>query len=266
MGELSKKVAIVTGGGGDIGTAVSRRLAREGASVMVVDIVPERAKNTVEEIEAKGGNAIVAVIDVTKTEDVQNMVKRTVEQFGTVDLLLNVAGIDVIGKVVELPEEDWDRCMNINVRSMFLCCKYTVPYMIKKRWGKIVNMASAAGKRGVPYMTAYCASKHAVIGFTRSLAMELAQYNINVNAVCPGAIYTRPWQHNWKLWQKLGDELSLESNSARDYYDKLVEKVVPLKRGQTVEDIANIYYFLVSERSKNITGQAINVTGGTEFH
>jgi meso-butanediol dehydrogenase/(S,S)-butanediol dehydrogenase/diacetyl reductase len=184
------------------------------------------------------------------------MVEATLKEFGSVDILVNNAGVITYANVVDLYETEWDSVMNVNAKGVFLCCKAVAPHMIRNRSGKIVNISSESGKTGERGLAHYCASKFAVIGFTQSLALELAPYNINVNAVCPGMVYTKMWEYLTKTQDT--------KTSSEDAFKQAVRDLMPLTRPQTPEDIASAVLFLCL--SDNITGESINVTGGHEMH
>jgi len=267
MNRLRDKVAVVTGGGGGIGGGIALTLAREGANLVIADMRADLAEKVVNEIKSVGVSALAVRTDVTKSGEVQKLVEETIKAFNGIDILVNVAGIHAIGLVKDLDESLWDNCLNVNLKGTFLCCKYVIPHMISRRNGKIVNIASIAGKTGIAGRAAYCSSKFALIGFTQALAKELAPHNINVNAICPGFVYTEMIRYLWEKGTST-DELDLykiKANSPKDFYDQIAARI-PLGRGQAPEDIGNAVVFLVSDESKNITAQSINVCGGLEVH
>jgi meso-butanediol dehydrogenase/(S,S)-butanediol dehydrogenase/diacetyl reductase len=270
--KLENKTAIITGAGRGIGRAIALTLAADGANIVAADV--ERLHSTssqyqdsvlkgyqaalrlVDEIKSKGHRAIAINADVTKSTEVERMVGEAVREFGNVDILVNNAGVVTRADVVDLSEDQWDLVMNVNVKGVFLCCKFVAPHMIRNRSGRIVNISSESGKTGERGLAHYCASKFAVIGFTQSLALELAPYNINVNAVCPGMVYTKMWDYLTKVEDA--------KTPSEEKFDQLVEQLMPLGRPQTPEDIANAVLFLCT--SNNITGESLNVTGGHEMH
>jgi meso-butanediol dehydrogenase / (S,S)-butanediol dehydrogenase / diacetyl reductase len=266
MNRLADLVAIVTGAGKGIGRGIALNLAREGASVVVADIDHAAADNVRKQLLVHGGLAVE--VDVTNRDQVIEMVHRTLQTFGRIDILVNNAGVHGIGKVAELDEDVWDRCFDINVKGTFLCCKHVIPHMTKQGHGKIVNIASIGGKTGVAGRAAYCSSKFAIVGLTQVLAKELGPCNINVNAVCPGFVYTEMWDYIWDKTKagKAVDVYEIDAASSREFYDKIIKQRVPLGRPQTPEDIGKAVVFLVSDDADNITGQAINVCGGMEVH
>jgi 3-oxoacyl-[acyl-carrier protein] reductase len=242
--KLKDKVAIVTGSGQGIGREIALTFAKEGAKVVVSDIT-EKIHEVVKEIEALGSQALAVKCDVSKLSDAEKMVKETVKKFGRVDILVNNAGIFPFKPFTEMSEADWDKVLNVNLKGTFNCTKAVIPYMIKQKYGKIINISSIAGTVvGFQQLTHYCASKAGIVGFTKALALELAPYGINVNAIAPGPIETPGTQ-------ALGKEV----------YEQ-IKKALPIGRWGKPSEIANIALFLASEDSSLITGQCIVADGG----
>ena len=262
--DLAGKVAIITGGASGIGKGITLALANAGANAVICDMAYERAIKLEREIKASGHEAFAIKADVTKSDEVNGMVRKTVESYGKLDILVNNAGIIRMAPIAQFDEKDWDLVFNVNIKGVFLCCKAAAPYMIKQKSGKIINVSSVSGKSGGAAhagfgFTAYIASKFAAIGFTQNLAKELAQHNINVNAVCPGFLQTDMQDAiTASLAQRAG--LTPEEFTARK-----VAELVPLGRPQTPEDVGNLVVFLVSENAKNITGASVHVDGGMEM-
>ena len=254
---LQDRIALVTGGGRSIGREICLALAREGAVVVVADLDAQAAHETVFLIEEAGGQAMPVRVDVTNKPQVQEMVKRAVERFGRIDILVNNVGILAVVPVVDMPEETWDRVMTINTKGMFLCVQAVLPHMMKQRYGKIINMASQAGKEGSALTSAYAASKHAVIGFTESLAKEAGEYNITANAICPGSVDTEMLDREYF---PLKAELS--GQSVEDYTRAYVKRI-PLQRLARLDEIASAVVFLASAEADYITGIGLNVAGGS---
>lgn len=257
--DLKGKTAIVTGGGQGIGRGIALALARHGADVMVCDLNPESAAATAKEIEALGRKSKPFPMDVTKEEDAIRMAQAAEEYFGKIDLLYNNAGTISMCEIEKLTEEAWDRIFAVNCKGVFLCSKAVIPYMKKNGGGRIVNTASQAGKTGLPLLTHYCATKAAVILFTKGLALELAPHNILVNSICPGSVMT-------DMTVKESEWASAITGEAPQDLLKKWESAIPLKRYAGPEDIANVAVFLASDYSSYMTGQAINVSGGQEMH
>ena len=247
---LKNKVAIVTGSRRGIGKAIALALAKAGANIVVSDINLDDCNKLVEEIKAINGNALAVKTDVSNPEDVSQMINLTTEKFGKVDILVNNAGIYMQKSLTDVTEQDFDRTLDINLKGVFLCSKAVVPEMIKQGKGKIINIASIAGQVGFANSSAYCASKGAIINITRELALELAQYKINVNAIGPGVIETDMTK------DLLEDKATKETLLAN----------IPLSRIGKPEDIANAALFLASDNSDYITGITLFVDGGWLAH
>ena len=275
MYNLNGKVALVTGAGGKngIGRAIATRLAKEGADVAVNDITehPYAADQAdwhglpdlVREIEAMGQRAISVVADVADAAQVKEMVDQTVAHFGKIDILVNNAGT-IAGKdrvpVVDLAEEDWDRVQRVNVKGVFLCSQAVARHLIAQgTGGKIINMSSVTGKRGSARFAAYSSSKFAVIGFTQSLACELAPYQVNVNAICPGLVDTERFGHLASVL--MPQNLSADEQLAE--YARRSEAAVPIGRLAEGADVAKMAAFLASDEAAYLSGVSITVSGGT---
>jgi meso-butanediol dehydrogenase/(S,S)-butanediol dehydrogenase/diacetyl reductase len=258
---LSGKVAIVTGGGSGIGKSICRTLASEGAKVVVADVNEEASVATVKELESLGyGNHLAVTVDVSSEKQVEQMVGRAVQEFGHVDILCANAGVHSMNRAVDLSVEDWDYVMSVNAKGVFLCNKHVARQMIKQgQGGKIINTSSIAGKSGFSFESHYCASKFAVIGFTMTLADELAPYKINVNAICPGQVETP------LLERALNREAQLRNTAPETIKQKMID-YTPLGRLAKPDDITSLVIFLSSKESDFMTGQAINITGGIEKH
>jgi meso-butanediol dehydrogenase / (S,S)-butanediol dehydrogenase / diacetyl reductase len=249
-GALAGRVALVTGGAAGIGLGIVEALARAGADVVVADLDGAHADAVAGEVGARG-----AQVDVTDS----GSLARLVDEVGTVDILVNNAGVSKSLPFVDIDEREWDRVFDVNVKGVFLACRAVAPQMIERRAGKIINVASMVGKEAIPLFVHYSASKFAVIGITQGLAKELASYDINVNAVCPGVVRT-------PLWEPLLDQLSANKGITREAAFGEFVAGIPLARPQTPEDIGEVVAFLASEKARNMTGQGINVTGGMQLH
>ena len=277
---LSGKVAFVTGAAAKrgMGRAVALRLAQEGADVMVTDkfAAPKSAwagdenwkglEDVVKEIEGLGRKAIWAVAGVEDSKEVNAAVKATIQKFGKIDILVNCAGTrgPVGVSIADGDEKDWRLMFDVNSLGTMIVSKAVAKEMIRRNeGGKIVHIASAAGKLPCPGSAAYAASKWAVIGIVQALAMELAPYKINVNAINPGFFATNLRDDDATLHSK---EKGITVEQFREEEYKMLTNMVPLKRMGKVEDIADVTYYLVSEQSQYITGVSINVTGGTLMH
>ncbi|WP_176014527.1 3-oxoacyl-[acyl-carrier-protein] reductase [Victivallis sp. Marseille-Q1083] len=241
---LDGKVAIVTGGARGIGKAICERLAAEGASLAIVDIMLEVAQQTADEFAAAGVTARAYAANVAKLEDAEATVKRVMDDFGKVDILVNNAGITRDNLLMRMSEADWDAVLAVNLKGTFNFTKAVCRPMMKARSGKIVSIASVVGRMGNAGQANYSASKAGVIGLTKTVAKEFASRNIQANAVAPGYIVT-----------DMTGKLSAEATEA-------FLKVIPMQRGGKPEDVANVVYFLCSPDSDYVTGQVVNVDGG----
>jgi meso-butanediol dehydrogenase/(S,S)-butanediol dehydrogenase/diacetyl reductase len=264
--KLSGKVAIVTGASRGIGQSAAVKLSQEGSSVVLSDI--QDTEETREIIVSKGGQAISVKCNVAESDEVHKLVLETEKKYGKIDILVNCAGVITISPVHKLSESEWDRIMGINAKGTFITNKAVIPSMMKRKYGKIVNVSSIAGKTGYGALSVYCASKFAVIGFTQALSKEMGAYNINVNAVCPGNIHTAMWDqiagsdYVGLIYPSVGEK----KPKGKDLVEIICKTSNPLGRTQSQEDIAAMIVFLVSDEAKNITGQAINVDAGQEVH
>lgn len=278
MYNLNGKVALVTGAGGKngIGRAIATRLAKEGADVAVNDIAEhpyaadqadwQGLPGVVREIEAMGRRAISVLADVSDAEQVTEMVDKTVAHFGKIDILVNNAGTKADKDrvlVVDLTEADWDRVQRVNVKGVFLCSQAVARHLVKQgTGGKIINISSITGKQGSARYAAYSASKFAVIGFTQSLAHELAHYHVNVNAICPSLVDTERVGH---LAAALMPE-DLSPDEQRAEFARRAEASVPLGRLAEGEDVAKMAAFLASDEAAYLTGLAVTVSGGSMMY
>ncbi|HET9201304.1 MAG TPA: SDR family NAD(P)-dependent oxidoreductase [Dehalococcoidia bacterium] len=259
--DLNESVAIVTGGARGIGRGIALSLAREGANIAIADLpdVRNAADETKGQIEELGRRALLIDVDVTDESQVQAMASTVLSELGSIDVLVNNAGVIKVAPVPMMDEATWDLIFDVNVKGTFLCAKAVAPHMIEKRRGRIINLASMAGKSGAGGVSAYCASKFAVIGFTQSLAHEMAPFDVTVNAICPGEVKTFMWD------EVLSPTIAATRGGTPDEaFEGFIKDRVPLGRAQTAEDIGQCAVYLC--RADNVTGEAINVTGGSEMH
>jgi NAD(P)-dependent dehydrogenase (short-subunit alcohol dehydrogenase family) len=263
--DFSNRVAIVTGASGGLGKETAVQFCRAGAKVVIGDLKVDEGRKTEQEIKAEGGEVIFIELDVTSRESVDYMVRTTVETFGGIDILVNVAGVPGSGEFSafnELLEEQWDITYNVNLKGQVFCCQAVYDIFRSQKYGKIVNVSSVAAKIATPTIPHYGASKAASVSLTRSLAYDMARFNVNVNGVCPGWIWTPIYSENPSL-----DRRAAKANlTTREMFDKIIKKMVPFKREQTGEDIAYTIMFLCSDAARNITAQNINVDGGAVIY
>jgi meso-butanediol dehydrogenase/(S,S)-butanediol dehydrogenase/diacetyl reductase len=258
--DLTNTTAIVTGAARGIGRGIALSLARAGARLVLADLPAAQAEldETKRLIEAKGGQAHTVQCDVRDWPQVAAMAQAAIDRFGQIDVLVNNAGVIRVAPVVAMTEDDWDLVLDVNLKGTFLCSKAVAPHMMERRKGRIVNLSSIAGKQGRAGVAHYCTSKFGVIGFTQSLAHELAPFDVTVNAVCPGEVDTAMWRD--VLLPALA---VLSGGDAEAAWEGFIRDRVPLGRPQTAEDIGEAVVFLC--RADNITGEALVVAGGTEM-
>lgn len=245
MASLTDKIAIVTGGGDGIGRATALLFSQEGARVVIADISPDASRRVAEEIAAQKRNALPLATDVTEKESVQRMVEESLRQWGRIDILINIVGGSFPTPVLEMEESDWDRVVNLNLKSVYLCCRAVLPAMAGRRYGKIVNLASAQAYTGSPTRANYTAAKLGIVGFSKSLALEVVRLGINVNVVAPGLVATE------RVRSRYSDEEWKEANLSR-----------PMGRAVLPEEVAGAILFLVQDSQASVTGQTIHVNGG----
>ncbi|MFA5146321.1 MAG: 3-oxoacyl-[acyl-carrier-protein] reductase [Candidatus Omnitrophota bacterium] len=237
-------VAMITGGGRGIGKTIALAFAAEGADIAICDVNEESLKTAQAEIEAKGRKALTGVVDVTKGQDVESFVHKTLDKFKKIDILVNNAGITRDSLLVRMSESDWDLVLDVNLKGAFNCTKAVSKIMMKQRNGRIVNIASIIGIMGNAGQANYAASKGGLIALTKTVARELASRNVRANAIAPGFIQT-------DMTAKLPDNVKSE-----------MQKLIPLGNFGTAEDVADLALFLASDDSAYITGQVVQVDGG----
>jgi NAD(P)-dependent dehydrogenase (short-subunit alcohol dehydrogenase family) len=263
---LEGKVAVVTGGGAGIGEGIVMCMAREGADVAIPDVQEGNAQHVAREVQKIGRRALALRCDVTRAAEIQAAFDRIRQELGRIDILVNNAGL---ASPPGMPftnntEEDWDRTYAVNLKSVFLTAKAIAPYLIERKAGRIINIASIAGPLAAITMPPYSVAKGGVITFTRVLAKELAAHGVTVNAICPGVLWTSFWEG---LAKYIADtNPAFQGMTPRQVFDKRVADVTPMKREQMPEDIGWAAVFLASDQARNITGQALHVDGGAVMH
>jgi sorbitol-6-phosphate 2-dehydrogenase len=261
---LQDRIAIVTGAAQGLGEAICHRLASEGCHVIVADLNLEGAEQTAADVAAQTGRRAIPVkMDVTDEPQVEAMVQRAVDEFGRLDILVSNAGILIAEAVDEFPADKWQAVINVNLFGYFLCAKHAARVMKAQRSGAIIQINSKSGKKGSYKNSAYAASKFGGIGLTQSVALELAEYGVRVNAVCPGNLLDSPlWmQGPDSLFKQYARKWGITEEEVRQKYIGQV----PMRRGCSYEDVCNVVVFLASDQAGYVTGQAINVTGGQEM-
>jgi 3-oxoacyl-[acyl-carrier protein] reductase len=251
---LSNKVAIITGGATGIGKGIALKFVEEGCNIVIADIMEEESKNTVRELLEKGSDSIFLPCNVSNSAQVQGVVDKVIKKFGKIDILVNNAGIGPPAKsILDISEEEWDKVLSTNLKGVFLYCKAVAPHMMKEKYGKIINVSSLAAIAPANTYVHYCASKAGILGFTYDLALELALFNINVNAICPGPTVTSMW----------ASRMPSNEDEKKDYINKIAKlDGIPLQRVGTPEDIAGVALFLASELSAYMTADRLFVAGG----
>lgn len=253
---LKNRIALVTGGGRGIGRAIAHTFASHGARIAVAARTAEQVQQVAAEI---GNGAIAVVCDVSDPESVTRMFEETRERLGDVDILVNSAGIAESATLVTTSDDLWQRHLAINLSGTFYCTRAALPAMLEKKWGRVINIASIAGKTGAPYIAAYSASKHGVMGLTRSVALEVAAAGITVNAICPGYVDTE------MVTRGIERITTRTGRSAEEALDSL-KKMSPQNRLATAEEVAAVALLLASDEGRGINGQGINVDGGSVFY
>ena len=253
---LNGKSALITGGGRGIGRVIALEFARNGARVAVAARTAEQVEQVAAEI---GGDAVALVCDISDPESVARMFSRMREDFGNPDILVNNAGIAESATLVNTTDELWHRHLSINLSGTFYCTRAALPAMLKRGWGRVINVASIAGKSGAPYIAAYSASKHGVLGLTRSAALELATTGVTVNAICPGYVDT-------DMVTRGVDQITAKTGRTPEEALDSLKKMSPQNRLVTPEEVAAIALLLASDAGRGINGQGINVDGGSVLY
>lgn len=255
MGTLDNKTAVVTGAASGMGKAMASGFAREGAHVVIADLNLDGARAAAAEIEAAGGSASAKPLNVANPAESASLVDAVVAEHGSLDILVNNAGIGMIKAVWDTEPEEWDRIFSVNVRGLFFMAKAACEPMRKQRSGKIINMASIAGRRGEALVSAYCASKAAVISITQSVALAMAPYGVNVNAMAPGIVDT-------PYWKAVDKQFGQITGKAEGQTFQEAAAGVPLGRTSVPSDVVPLALFLAGSGSDYITAQTYNVEGG----
>jgi NAD(P)-dependent dehydrogenase (short-subunit alcohol dehydrogenase family) len=255
-------VAIVTGAAQGIGRGIALCMAREGADVAIADLQVEAAGRVADEVKALGRRGCAVQLDVTRESEFSALVEQVRWTLGRIDILVNNAGTASRpgNPFTNNVEADWDLVWAVNVKSIFFACKAIAPHFIAQKAGKIINIASIAGPMNSPNMPPYSVSKMGVVTLTKVVAKDLAPHNVNVNAICPGMLWTAFWQATAERLVKSGGPFA--AMTPRQVFEARVNALIPLKREQTPEDIGAAAVFLASDEARNITGQALHVDGG----
>ena len=253
---LDGKVGIVTGAASGIGLAIAEALAKEGANVAIADLNEESGEKAVEGIQGLGRDAIFIKTNIAKREDCKRLIEETVKKFGRIDILVNNAGIQNVAPIVDFPEDRWDLLIGIMLTGSFLCTKYALPYMIKQKSGRIINMSSIHGLIGAKFKSVYVAAKHGVIGLTKVTALEMLENGITANAICPTFVRTP------LVEKQIDDQAKAHGIPREEVLEKVILAEAPMKRMLEPEEVAELAVYLASDLARNITGTAIPIDEG----
>ncbi len=257
---LQGKVAVVTGAGSGIGLATATALARRGAAVCVADVDQVGGRRAADAIAGAGGRALFVRADVSRADAVRAMIEQSADAFGRLDILVNNAGLQYIAPIVEYPEAQWERLVGIMLTGTFLCTKYALPHMIRHKWGRVVNIASAHGLIASPFKSAYVSAKHGIVGFTKVAAWEVADQGITVNAVCPGYVRTP------LVERQIADQARVHGIPESEVVERIMLQPQAVKRLLEPDEVAALVVFLCSDAAGGITGTALPIDGGWTAH
>jgi len=256
---LRDRVAVVTGGGSGIGAAICKAFTEEGAAVAVGDLNSKAARQVADEIRASGGMAVAKVFDVSDPAAVEQAADEVESELGPLSIWVNNAGVSYVSPFLECTEDQWERTLRVNLTGAFLGCRAAISRMLPRGRGVILNMSSQSGKVGNSHYAAYCASKFGIIGLTQSLAVEFAGRGIRVNALCPGVVMT-------PLWEGMIDDYARKRGLKPEDVRPYIESKIPMYRLCEPEDVARCAVFLASDDASYITGQAVNISGGSVMY
>ncbi|MEQ9618388.1 MAG: 3-hydroxybutyrate dehydrogenase [Deltaproteobacteria bacterium] len=251
--KLKDKVCLVTGGGSGIGLSICERFAEEGGKIVIVDLDNENGNKSEKSLIGKGAEALFVKTDVSKSDQCKNAVDLAVNKFGTVDVLVNNAGLQFVSPIVEFPEEKWNLLINVMLSGTFYFTKYTLPYMIKQKSGRIINMSSIHGLIGVEYKSAYVTAKHGLIGLTKVTAIETAGHGITANAICPTFVRTP------LVEKQIDDQAKSHGIPREEVLEKVILAEAPMKRMLEPEEVAELAVYLTSDLAKNLSGAALPI-------
>jgi len=253
--QLSGKIAIVTGAGSGIGLAVARALLREGANVVIADLDATAGERSRDALVENGACRFVRT-NVADSGDVQRLIAAAVDEFGRVDVLVNNAGLQHIAPVVDFPEDRWELLIGVMLTGTFLCAKYALPHMIRNKWGRVINIASVHAKVASPFKSAYISAKHGVLGFTKTVALEVAQHNITCNAICPAYVRTP------LVDKQIAEQARRHNISPEDVITKIMTEPAAIKRLLEPDEVASFVLYLCSDAAAGITGAALDIDLG----
>lgn len=253
---MNGKVAIVTGGASGIGYAITKALAQAGASFVIADFDAGAGTRAKDELQRIGAEGLSLETNIADAGEVRRLVDAAVDRFGHVDILVNNAGIQYIAPVIDFPEDRWKLLLDVMLTGTFLCSKYALPHMIERGWGRIINIASFHAKVASPFKSAYVAAKHGVLGFTKAMALEVAQHNVTCNAICPAYVRT-PLVEN-----QISAQASRHGLSSEDVVTKIMTEPAAIKRLLDPAEVASLALYLCSDQASGITGAALDIDLG----
>ncbi len=254
--DLKTKAALVTGAASGIGRVIATMLAAHGAAVSVCDLNASGSREVAAEIERAGGHAVPVQADVSKSDQVRAAVQTTIGEFGRLDILVNNAGLQFIAPVHEFPEEKWNLLIGVMLTGTFLCTKYALPQMMTRRWGRVINISSIHGLVASPFKSAYISAKHGIVGLTRTVALEVAEYGITANAVCPAYVRTP------LVEGQIAEQSKVHGIPASEVVEKIMLAPAAVKRLLEPEEIGGLVLYLCSDLASGITGAAYPIDGG----
>jgi len=253
---MKGKVAIVTGGASGIGFAIVESLAQAGVNCVIADMDVSGGERAVAKLQEAGFTTLFVKTNVSSPDDVRHLVDAAVEKFGRLDILVNNAGLQFVAPVVEFPEERWNLLIGVMLTGTFLCCKYSLPHMIKQKWGRIINISSLHGKVASPFKVAYISAKHGVLGLTKVVALEQAENNITCNAICPAYVRTP------LVEKQIADQARANGISEEDVVQKIMLQPAAIKRLLEPSEVASLVKYLCTDEAAGITGTALDIDLG----
>jgi 3-hydroxybutyrate dehydrogenase len=257
---MKGKVAIVTGGASGIGFAIVESLAQAGVNCVIADMDVSGGERAEAQLKQAGVDSLLVKTNVSSPDDVRHLVDTAVEKFGRLDILVNNAGLQFVAPIVEFPEERWDTLIGVMLTGTFLCCKYSLPHMIKQKWGRIININSLHGKVASPFKVAYISAKHGVLGLTKVVALETAEHNITCNAICPAYVRTP------LVEKQIANQARSHGISEEDVIQKIMLEPAAIKRLLEPSEVASLALYLCTDEASGITGAALDIDLGWTAH
>jgi 3-hydroxybutyrate dehydrogenase len=253
---MKSKVAIITGAASGIGFAIAKSFAQAGANFVIADVDPAAGERAKAELRALGVEGEFVATDVSKSAQVQKLIHAAADRFGRIDILVNNAGLQHIAPIILFPEERWEHLIGVMLTGTFLCCKYALPYMIRQKWGRVINVASLHGKVASPFKAAYISAKHGVLGLTKVIALEAAEHNITANAICPAYVRTP------LVDKQIEEQASQHAISRDDVIRKIMTEPAAIHRLLEPDEVASLALYLCGDAASGITGAAIDIDLG----